>query len=180
MARGKKAPVEPIFLGTSRELYYYLCQKRAMLLQLLKDKRNDYTSEQRKKIKHYYDLIEDMLVQKYFTDGDVFSMREMIEMIKLERADLLCRLNELEIDVGIAKKLADAALAETHGYMAQQYEQEYDSYRQRALREAVDEYQALKHEYDAIVSDRKALHCLLGVINRPNGFFKNVLYTKGT
>lgn len=175
MARGEKAPVEPMFLGTSRELYYYLCQKRAMLLQFLKNKGYDYTKNQRKKIKHYYDLIADMLAQKYFTDGDVFSMREMIEMIKLERADLLNRLNDLEIDVSIAKKLADAALIEAYGYMAHRYEDEYDSYKQQALREAVDEYQVLKHEYDAIVRDRKALHCLLGVIHRPNGFFKNVM-----
>ena len=163
---------ESRFIGDSKDLKMYLLQKKEMYRELLKGTKDKLYI---KRIKERISLIEDMLDQKYFTEDEVYSMNELVEAIKRERADLYIEYKSMEPDLADAKKLAYDAFNTSGGYLANSYEKElYNSRQQVELRELIDEYQALEWEYEGLVKCWKVLWKLLGVINRPIGFFEKL------
>ena len=102
-------------------------------------------------------------------------MADMIEEIKLERADLLEEIEVMSLEMKRAKSLADEAFKSEKCYYANKYEELYMSHGQVQLRHLVDEYQVLLAQHEGLEKCRKTLWWLLGVIHRPTGFFENVI-----
>lgn len=173
--REAKRVKECMFLGNNQDLKMYLSAKKKFFKQLLKNKENGLSSVQIEKVSGYVDAIEDMLDQKYFKGRSVYSMSEMVEEIKLERADLQAEIEIMEAEVKEARRLADEAFKTEGGYYANKFEERYDSAGQIELRMLVDEYQMLNYQKENLEKCRKILWWLLGVIHRPAGFFEKVL-----
>ena len=150
-----QAPKESIYWGDSKDLKYYLTTKRKSLMCILKEKKDELSDKQKLKIKKYIDLLEDMLRLKYFDGRRHYTMSEMIEEIKLERADVKAIVEELEKETAEAKKIADGAFKREKCYVA--------------------EYDVCQMELDSYTLQCRALWWLLGVIHRPVGFFEKVM-----
>ena len=173
--RGANKPKECKFLGDSKELKKYLITKKTFFEQILKRNKEGISDTQKEKLEGYVDAIEEMLDQKYFRGRRVYSMEEMIEEIKIERADLLEEIEVMKLELKKAKELADKAFKDEKCYYANKFEELYKSQGQVQLRHLVDEYQALLAQFEGLEKCRKTLWWLLGVIHRPTGFFENVI-----
>lgn len=170
-----KKVTEAMFLGDSRELKSYLLNKKKFFKDFLKDRKDELSENQSSKIKGYIEAIDEMIDQKYFKGRRVYSMSDMIEEIKIERTDLAEEMKRLKEEVDIAKKRADEAFKAENSYLANKYEDSYNSSGQIELRMLIDEYQMLKYQYGVLEMCRKSLWWLLGVIHRPSGFFEKVI-----
>ena len=165
---------EAMFLGDSKELKGYLVAKRKFFKILIKEDK-ELSKEQTDKISGYIEAIDEMLEQKYFSGRRVYSMSELIDEIKLERADLQLEMKALKSEVEEAKAKAEGAFRAQKGYLANKYEAVYNSSGQVELRKLIDEYQVLSYHYEGLEKCRKTLWWLLGVIHRPVGFFEKVV-----
>ena len=102
-------------------------------------------------------------------------MSEMIEEIKLERADVKAIAEELDKETAEAKKIADAAFKREKCYVANSFEDAYNTDGQKELRDLIAEYDVCQMELDSYKLQYRALWWLLGVIHRPVGFFEKVM-----
>lgn len=182
MSRQKKAnelraPKEPMFLGDSRDLKYYLVSKNKVLKKIKKEREKELSSEQLKKISNYEEMIEDMLEQRMFSGRKIYQMPELIDEIKLEREELLTTISALKEKALKAKNLANEAFAREKKYLANKYEELYNTEGQEELRQLILEYEALMAELEEYQKDWKTLWWILGVIHRPIGFFEKVIDT---
>lgn len=161
------------FIGDSKDLRIYLTKKVKVLRELLKDEKDKV---RKKKIADRIELVEEMLDQKYFTEDRVYTMPELIEAIKLERALLYTEYKSMEPDLNEARKLAYDAFKKAGGYLANKFEDKnYNTKEQVEAREFINEYQFLEWEYEGLVHLWNMLWKLLGVINRPVGFFDKII-----
>ena len=170
-----RAPKESMYFGDNKDLKYYLTEKRKNLMRILKEKRDELSDTQKSKLEKYIDLLEDILQLKYFDCRRHYTMPEMIQDIKLERADIKANEEKLEKKTDEAKKIADAAFRKEKCYVANPFEDIYDSDGQKELRSLIAEYEACKAELDLDKMHSKTLWWLLGIINRPTGFFAKVM-----
>lgn len=172
---GVRSNKEVMFLGDNKELKYYLTAKRRTFEGILKERKKELSAQQKSSLKNKIDMIDDMLDQRYFTGRRHYTMQEMIDAIKDERAELDSVITPLEEEKDAAKMRADEAFKEEKNYLANSYEDMYDSEGQRRLRELIDEYDACSEELESYKRQWRALWWLLGVIHRPVGFFEKVM-----
>lgn len=173
-AESKKS-VEAMFLGDNRDLKCYLVNKNKALKKIEKEKKNELSKEQLNKINLYSEMIEDMLDLRVFNGRKVYQMPELIDEIKLQRADLWCSMDAVKEEVEKAKHVADTVFKRENSYLANAYEELYFSEGQRELRDVIAEYEVVRNEFDGYKKEWKTLWWLLGVIHRPVGFFEKVL-----
>ena len=169
-----------MFIGNSEELKSYLQQKRKKLEKMAED---TSSKEERERISRYVETITAVLKLKYFRYGKIRSMPELIETVKADRETLKSQLEDYKRQEN--EKIArlhvqvQQALRAAKGYIANEYEEEYHSIEQEALRDAYEEYQAVKYFYDCEVEEQenaiKVLWWLLGIIHQPVDFFKNAV-----
>ena len=171
-----QAPREGLYMGDSKDLKYTLTTKRKAFIQTFEERKDEFSDKQRSKVRKYIDLLEDILRLKYFDGRRHYTMPEMIEDIKLERADLKALIKPLEEETAAAKKLADEAFKREKCYVANSFEDAYNSEGQRELRDLIAEYDACRMELDMYKLECRALWWLLGIIHRPVGFFEKVIY----
>lgn len=170
-----RTPKESIYWGDSKDLKYYLTTKRKSLVRILKEKKSELSDKQKLKLKKYIDLLEDILRLKYFDGRRHYTMSEMIEDIKLERADIKTIVEKLEEETAEAKKIADEVFKREKCYVANSFEDAYNTDGQKELRDLIAEYDACQMELDSYKLQCRALWWLLGVIHRPVGFFEKVM-----
>ena len=170
-----RKPKESMYLGDNINLKYYLTTKRESLKSILTEKKTELSDKQKSKLVRYIDLLEDMLRLKYFDGRRHYTMPEMIEEIKLERTDIKANVDKLEKEIVEAKKIADEAFKKEKCYVANSFEDTYNSDGQKELRSLIAEYEACKMELDSDRMYCKTLWWLLGVIHRPVGFFEKVM-----
>lgn len=172
-----RTPKEAMFLGDSRDLKYYLVSKNKALHKIVKERGKELSKDERKKISNYEEMIEAMLEQGIFSGRKVYQMPELIDEIKLEREDLQTAISILKEATSKAKNLADDAFVREKKYLANEYEELYNTEGQRELRQLILEYEATRAELEEYQKDWKTLWWILGVIHRPMGFFEKVLDT---
>ena len=170
-----RTPKESIYWGDSKDLKYYLTTKRKSLARIWKEKKDELSNKQKSKLKKYIDLLEDILRLKYFDGRRHYTMSEMIEEIKLERADVKVIVEKLEKETAEAKKIADEAFKREKCYVANSFEDAYNTDGQKELRDLIAEYDVCQMELDSYKLQYRALWWLLGVIHRPVGFFEKVM-----
>lgn len=166
---------EAMFLGNNRDLKYYLVSKNKALREIAVAKSKELTKEQLSKIKLYSEMIEDMIDLRIFNGKKVYLMPDLIDEIKLERAELYDLMESIKVEVEQYKAIASAIFKRENSYLANAYEELYFSEGQKELRDAIAEYEALRAEFEGYQKEWKALWWVLGVIHRPIGFFEKVL-----
>lgn len=171
-----QTPKEGLYMGNNKDLKYTLTTKRKAFIHALEERKDEFSENQKSKVKRYIDLLEDILRLKYFDGRRHYTMPEMIEDIKLERADLKALIEVLEEDTAVAKKAAEEAFKNEKCYVANSFEDAYNSEGQRELRDLIAEYDACRMELDMYKLECRALWWLLGIIHRPVGFFEKVIY----
>lgn len=171
-----QAPKEGLYMGDSKDLKYTLTTKRKAFMQTFEERKDEFSDKQKSKVRRYIDLLEDILRLKYFDGRRHYTMPEMIEDIKLERADLKALIKPLEEETAAAKKAAEEAFKREKCYVANSFEDAYNSEGQRELRDLIAEYDACRMELDMYKLECRALWWLLGIIHRPVGFFEKVIY----
>lgn len=170
-----RTPNEAMFLGDSRDLKYYLVSKNKALKKILKERKGEFSKQQLDKISAYEEMIEYMLEQRVFNGRKTYQIPDLIDEIKLERADLQSAINALKEATEKAKKVAEEAFSRENKYLANAYEELYNTEGQQELRELIAEYEVCKVELEGYQKDWKALWWILGVIHRPIGFFSKIL-----
>ena len=170
------APKEGLYMGDSKDLKYTLTTKRKAFMKTLEERKDEFSDKQKSKIKRYIDILEDMLRLKYFDGRRHYTLPEMIEDIRSERSRLKALIKPLEEDAAAAKKAAKEAFKSEKCYVANSFEDTYNSESQRELRSLIAEYDVCQRELDLCKLQCKALWWLLGVIHRPVGFFEKVIY----
>lgn len=166
---------EAMFWGDSRDLKHYLVSKRGALLEILNNKDDSISAEQHDKVKKYIEMIDDMLDECVLYFKECYSMDDMIKQIKLERYDLKNVMSRLEKELENAKSDVEDIFKREGSYVANKYEDAYNSFGQQALRNAIAEYEAIYFEYGEYKKELKVLWWMLGVIHRPVSFFEKVL-----
>lgn len=166
---------EKMYSGDSKDLKYYLMTKSKYYMYVLKARGDELSLEQKMRIKGYVDLLDLVLRLEYFKSQRCYTMPELIENIKFERADIKGIIETLEKDAAEARKAADEALKRENSYIASSFEDAYDTDGQKELRALMTEYDACKMQLDEYKRDWKSLWWLLGIINRPVGFFADVI-----
>lgn len=170
-----RTPKEAMFLGNSRDLKYYLVSKNRALEKILKERREELSKQQIDKISSYEEMIECMLEQRVFNSRKVYQIPDLIDEIKLERAELQSIISVHKEATEKAKKIAEEAFLRENKYLANTYEELYNSEGQQELRDLITEYEVCRFELEEYQKDWKALWWILGVIHRPIGFFSKVL-----
>ena len=157
--------------GNSEELKKFLSRKSGSLRQLY-EKTTDKAIK--RNIKKFIDKISDVLELDYFDRGSIMTMEELIKVIKKERKKLSAEMNRLKSKLDVAEASCVEAFNEAGKYMANVYEDEYNTPEQEKLRALYDIYDSIKLEYESYERPWRIRWWLLGIINRPIGFFKNV------
>lgn len=192
----KKA--ETRFSGNSIALYTYLSKRRLDMTSYitnnskkLRDEMDDgivAAKEQhlrqrvvgpeelkQRKIWAYMDMISQFFNLDYFTSYDCVRISELVENIKTDRLKVKSSMESYEIDISIAKKLADRAFqAIGCHFIDENSDEEYDKVKQSEARRFVDELQMLEYEKEEYAKEYKLLSNLLGIIARPKGFFSKL------
>lgn len=164
-----KKPAEVMFMGNSEELKQFINKKKNALISL-----NAETSDEEleNRLCGMIYVCECVLDLSYFKRGKIKTMSELIELIKEDRAELKQCMEELQPDLEAAQKEAEEAFKAAGSYLANKFEDEYNSPSQERARECVDEFQILKYQYDKASEESKTKWWLLGIIHRPVGFFE--------
>ncbi|MBQ9314033.1 MAG: hypothetical protein IJ220_03385 [Clostridia bacterium] len=162
---------EVMFMGNSAELKQFISKKMKALNSLKVATKN---GEVENKVCGLIYVCESVLELPYFKRGKVRSMPELIEATKQERQELQDLMESIKPDLESAKAEALEAFKAVGSYLANKYEDSYNSLEQIHARECIDEYQALQAEYEKAEEDAKTNWWLLGIIHRPTGFFAKV------
>lgn len=101
-------------------------------------------------------------------------MPEIIDEVKERRNSLKEGVASLEKEFETSKAKAYEAFKKAGKYMANEFEEAYNDELQINLRRAIEEYQADEFELSNMQEEIKVYWWLLGVINRPLGFFDKV------
>lgn len=163
------------FLGNSEELYWFLRKKRKGLLDAM-------TREEdlgiRKKMRAFIDMLEEMEELDYFHKGHIKNMPALIKVVSADYRHYKTSAEELRAEMEAAEKEAFASFQAAGNYLKSEYEEGYDSPNQIAAREAHDEYDVARWEYEQEERQAFLRHRLLGIIHEPLTFFKNVRNVK--
>lgn len=167
------APRECMFLGNSKELKAYLITKKKVLTKALNSENFDHNKKST--LEAYIDMIEFMLELNFFYSRKIYTMPELIDAIKVERSELDEEMDNMKPVMDKARQMVDLAFENADRYMANKYEELYESEKQKVLRDSKTEYEIIEWEYEILEKRKRVLWWLLGVIHRPLGFFENVI-----
>lgn len=169
--------------GNSEELMIYLRKKSIALTKILKETDNQNDKE---KIRGFINVIDEVLKLKYFGYYPIVGMISLINAVKDDREKLLDELdaykNEHQGEISRLESELQEALCDSDFYYANSFEEEYESEKQKKLRESSQAYEEAKFDYDmdiAVMEHRiKVFDWLQGIIHHPVNFFKNA-YSDG-
>lgn len=168
------------FVGTTEELRSYIAFKK---LELLKCKKSlSRTWDNREKISKIESLMSicDSVASLPIFKGKKMYMPELIEKVKNRRADYEKRIQETKAQVEFAQIMADRAYKEAGSFLSFENEDEYNSPEQVRARNMAIELETQKNNLKFLERENKKLWWLLGIINRPKGFFNFWPYRKQT
>lgn len=165
---------ENVTFGNVREVRNHILTK----LKLLWVK---YEKTPSKKVWDFIGLLDDLFNMDYFEKYPNATVGVLVEWIKKDRNDLLKYIEQKEKE--IAKKEIELEREknrelqpwESDPYIIPDEEYEYAQSKKDSMRRIQDEIGELQSCIQEYRRQADQLHKLLGIIKRPNGFFKSVL-----